>query len=82
MTVAWEWRSHEPAQEPADPDYPYGISVNVAGSLISSCELPLPYPAPGVGTWHLTCDACGFRVAVTAAGRADDPTKVRVPCQR
>jgi hypothetical protein len=82
VTVAWVERPDLAPWAPPDPDFPYGISVNIAGSLISTCELPLPYPAPGVGEWVLVCDACGFTTTITAAGQADDPTKIRVPCNR
>jgi len=79
--VRWVWRSREPAQNPPDPNYPYGIAIDAAGDAEAVCEIDLPYPAAGVGTWIVECETCGFSVAVTAAGRADDPTKVRIPCK-
>ena len=79
--VSWEWRSREPAKHPPDPDYPYGIAINLGRSRGPTCEAALPYPAPGVGTWFIVCERCGYSAAVTAAGRADDPTKVRVSCK-
>jgi hypothetical protein len=81
MTTEWVWRSHLPAQSPPDPEHPYGIALDVSRGARAACDLDLPYPAPGVGTWIVVCDVCGFSAAITAAGRADDPTKVRFPCK-
>lgn len=82
FTVAWTWRSREPANSPPNPAYPKGMVVWVADKEARSCAVPLPYPAPGVGTWALTCNECGYTAAVTAAGRADDPFRVVLPCRR
>jgi hypothetical protein len=76
----WKWRSREPAKNPPNPNYPYGIALDMAHGR-KSCEVSLPYPAKGVGTWFILCEECGATFAITAAGRADDPTKVRVPCK-
>ena len=81
MALKWLWRSRRPATSPPDPAYPYGIAVDVSLGAERSCVLDLEYPAPGVGTWIVTCDRCGYSAAVTAAGRADDPTKVTFPCR-
>lgn len=35
----------------------------------------------GPGTWLLKCAICGRSVGVTAAGRLDDPSEVRLPCK-
>ena len=81
FTTEWHWRSREPAKSPPDPNYPYGIAIDLSAGHSPACEEVLAYPAPGVGTWLLVCDVCGYSAAVTAAGRADDPTKVLVPCK-
>ena len=81
MTTEWVWRSREPAQSPPDPNYPYGIALDVSKGAAATCDIFLDYPAPGVGTWIVRCDVCGYTAAITAAGRADDPTGVRLPCK-
>jgi hypothetical protein len=78
--ISWVQRSNKPAQCPPDEDYPYGIAINIAGSNMPACEIKLDYPAPGVGSWVIVCETCGYKTVVTAAGRPDDPTKIRVPC--
>ncbi len=67
------------AQCPPNPDYPHGIDVAppISGP---SCKVTLPYPAPECGLHHVLCNLCGLTVAVTAAGRPDDPISVTVPC--
>ena len=64
----------------SDPNYPDGIDVNAGAS--PACKAELPYPAQCIGTWHVECKTCGCIVAVTAAGRRDDPRSVMVPCKR
>lgn len=78
-SIAWTWRSREPAKCPPDPDFPYGKAADFSFGA-RSCTVDLPYPAPGVGTWIIVCGLCGYSVGVTAAGRADDPTKITFPC--
>lgn len=78
--IQWAWRSLEPAKCPPNENYPFGKAADISGGK-KSCEVDLTYPAPGVGTWIVACDECGMTVGITAAGRADDPTKVRFPCK-
>jgi hypothetical protein len=68
------------AQCPPDPDYPHGIEVDGAPPGVPSCTARLPYPAPECGMWIVHCDECPMTIAVTAAGRPDDPVSVRFPC--
>lgn len=68
------------AQERANPQFPYGVHVDVAPGAIVSCKVELPYPAPECGVFCIQCQTCGFRGLVTASGRTDDPLSVRVPC--
>jgi len=68
------------AQCPPDPNYPEGIPLDVSQGR-PSCLVTLPYPAPECGLWIVTCRKCLTSVAITAAGRPDDPTSVRIPCR-
>lgn len=68
------------AQCEADPNYPHGIELHCPGVAVS-CKVALPYPAPECGWWEVECLSCGYLMIVTAAGRADDPVSVRLPCQ-
>ena len=81
LSLTWVLRSPNPATQPPNPDYPYGIALDMTKSAQRACSTQLPYPAPGVGTWFVICDICGLSVGVTAAGRADDPTQVKVACK-
>lgn len=75
------WKSAgRTAQCKPNPKYPNGIAVDVAGSR-KACAVSLTYPAPEVGSWFIKCAECGVSVAVTAAGRVDDPISVRIPCK-
>jgi hypothetical protein len=70
------------AQCPPDPEYPNGVALDVSDSAKLSCNVALPYPAPECGYWHIACDVCELSVAITAAGRPDDPVSARVPCAK
>lgn len=81
FTISWGWRSRLPARNPPNPDYPYGMALDVSKGAADTCSVDLPYPAQGVGTHVVRCDLCGFVAVITAAGRADDPTKIKLPCK-
>jgi hypothetical protein len=68
------------AQCPPNPDYPQGIEVD-ASQGAPSCAIDLPYPAPECGYFVVRCTLCGTSVAITAAGRPDDPIRVKLPCR-
>lgn len=68
------------AQCQPDPKYPNGRELDVSFGR-TSCVVDLPYPAKECGAYVVTCSACKLCIAVTAAGRPDDPTKVTVPCR-
>jgi hypothetical protein len=68
-------------QCPPDPNYPTGKYVDLSGGAAASCEARIPYPAPRCGVMAVTCDECGLRVALTVAGRPDDPHTVRLACR-
>lgn len=66
------------AQCPPDPRYPHGITIPY--NAPHKCLVELPYPAPECGVWRVECLTCGYSMLITAAGRADDPISVEVPC--
>lgn len=78
--VEWIDAGREPQCAP-NPAYPDGIDLDATqGSGAPSCLAALPYPARRCGRYEVTCKVCHLRVAVTTAGRPDDPRSVRVPC--
>jgi hypothetical protein len=72
---------HRVTTYPANPSYPRGSSIDVALDAPHACRVQLPYPAARCGMWVVTCRVCGYAIALTTAGRADDPCSVRVPCR-
>lgn len=81
MSVTFMPSGRGKAQCSPDPDYPNGKSLDIAAGG-PSCMFDLPYPAPECGAFVVQCDTCEMRIAVTAAGRPDDPVSIKVPCQR
>lgn len=80
MTFKIEWIDHgrEPQCAP-DPAYPFGKDID-AGVKVA-CKAVLPYPAKRCGLYIVECETCGTRVAITTAGRPDDPRSVAIPCE-
>jgi len=70
------------AQCVPNPEYPNGIALDVSKPGAPSCLVELPYPAPECGAWIVRCKECAMSVAVTAAGRPDDPISLKMECQR
>lgn len=68
-----------PTQKP-DPAYPDGREIDLRQAGQKGCCYNLPYPAPRCGVYIVECDVCGYRAAITVAGRPDDPNKVTMPC--
>jgi len=69
------------AQCPPDPRWPNGIALDAHGDDQGpTCLVALPYPAPECGAHLIECALCGTKVAITAAGRPDDPVSVRLLC--
>jgi hypothetical protein len=58
-------------------DSPTGV-VSASGW----CGTELPYPAARCGVYLVECQTCGFRCAVTTAGRRDDPCSISFPCHK
>lgn len=78
----WRDSGREP-RSPPNPDYPEGIDiVALSDPGAPRCSVQLDYPAKRCGTWFLRCLRCGFTVAVTTAGRPDDPKSITVNCRR
>jgi hypothetical protein len=81
MTLHARWYgTRRQAESPPDPHYPLGMLVDGTGGR-PSCSVSLTSPAPCIGEWFIRCDQCGMTALVTAAGRADDPHTVRLPCK-
>ena len=80
MKVVWHDSGREPECAP-DPDYPSGIDIRLNPLIDKKCLVSLPYPAKRCGHYQITCEKCGRTLAVTTAGRADDPKSIEVPCK-
>jgi hypothetical protein len=78
--VVWQDHKREP-QCPPNPAHPTGIDLSCAGDAKRTCKVDLPYPARRCGIYLVKCDVCGYSIAATTAGRADDPRSVTLPCQ-
>lgn len=62
--------------------FPDGMDVDLrADPEQKHCCTNVPYPAPRVGAYNIFCNKCKLRVAVTVAGRPDDPRTVTMPCK-
>lgn len=66
---------------PPNPAYPDGIDLDISSGQSVACTLELPYPAKRCGFYAIECRGCGKQIAVTTAGRPDDPRSVRIACQ-
>lgn len=81
FTVKWHDNGREPQVSP-NPQYPYGVDVDLSNGAMPSCQIAVPYPAKRCGMYEIRCDICGLSVAVSTAGRVDDPRSVRVRCRK
>lgn len=80
----WRIRWHDSGREPQcapNPRYPQGIDVDTTGGQQPACTTVLPYPARRCGHFEAQCRTCGLRVAITTAGRPDDPRSLTVACK-
>lgn len=68
------------AQCPPDPQYPNGMAIDGREPGKPFCAVALAYPAPECGMWLINCITCGMSMAITAAGRPDDPVSVKIAC--
>ncbi len=80
MKVTFLDSGREP-QCPPNPDFPMGKDADLSFGAEATCTAGLPYPAPRCGAMVVECETCGIRVAVTVAGRPDDPRSVKIGCK-
>lgn len=70
----------EPENAP-NPKYPDGIDVDLRKHALQKyCCKSLPYPAPRCGLYRIECKTCKVSIALTVAGRPDDPRSATIPC--
>lgn len=81
LSVKWFGAGGRRATEPANPQFPEGVMLDLSKGAQTTCEVDIPYPAEGIGIWRVECPLCGGTYAVSAAGRADDPRWLRVGCK-
>lgn len=81
FTIAWLDFGRGPKDEP-NPDYPAGIDMDASMGQVPSCWTEVSYPAKRCGAYIVQCDECLANVAVTTAGRVDDPRSVRLACRQ
>ena len=80
FNIKWDDAGREPKAKP-NPDYPDGIDLDATKGGAESCIALLPYPAKRCGTYIVECNLCGMRLAITTAGRPDDPRSVKIACK-
>jgi hypothetical protein len=79
LTAVFTPDGRQPTQPP-NPAYPNGMDIDVRPDE-PGCSIELTHPTKGCGVWVVACSICGIRVAITTAGRVDDPARVRIPCK-
>lgn len=79
--VTWHQRGGRP-KEPPNPAFPKGVDLDLTNGAKIACLVNLPYPPARkrLGLLTVRCDACGRTVAITTAGRPDDPRSVKLAC--
>lgn len=80
LKVEWVDGHREP-QCPPRPEFPAGIDLDASFGAAVVCSTDLPYPAKRCGHYVVTCSICGQTIAITTAGRADDPRSLKIACQ-
>ena len=80
FTVEWSDSGREPQCKP-DPAFPDGCDIDGSLGAQFACSVPLPYPAKRIGFYIVRCTLCAMSVAVTTAGRPDDPRSIKIPCK-
>jgi hypothetical protein len=80
FVIEWIDKHREPT-EPPNPAYPNGTGYDLALTAKHRCRVLLPHPASRCGIWLALCTRCSYSVAVSTAGRPDDPKTLRLPCK-
>mgnify|MGYP001571146432 CR=1 FL=1 len=78
-SIEWIDSGREPSCPP-NPQFPEGIDIKAIDPEENHCLVKLPYPAKRCGVYMIHCSLCDTTIAVTTAGRIDDPRSVEVPC--
>lgn len=81
ISVDWVDKGFESRIDP-NPDFPEGQDVDCSEGFMPACRTDLPYPAERCGMFVVSCKRCGQRIAVTTAGRTDDPRSLKMRCLR
>lgn len=79
LSVTFISHNRKPICAP-DPKYPNGIDLDLTKGAKVACLAELPYPAECCGVVIVRCTKCNESVAITTAGRADDPRTVKLAC--
>ena len=66
---------------PPNPDFPDGMDLDGIMPGERACKVDLEYPTARCGVYFIKCNRCMTVMAVSTAGRPDDPRSVRVPCK-
>lgn len=77
--ITWIDGAREPHCVP-DPRYPDGIDFDASNGREPTCTVALPYPAIRCGHYNVHCQKCRLVVAITTAGRPDDPRSLKLAC--
>lgn len=79
LTATW-YGNGKLAKCAPNPDFPNGKPLDFSRGSVY-CEIELEHPAPCIGAWVIECKQCGIKVALTAAGRVDDPSTIKLGCK-
>lgn len=80
LKVEWIDGKRE-ARSPTNPAFPDGMQIDISAGAVRFCYTVLPYPAARCGGYVIECDICHLKVALSTAGRADDPRSIKVACK-
>jgi hypothetical protein len=69
------------AKCPPDPMFPHGKDIDASHKSKHACTAQIPYPAPRCGLMVVHCSKCDQSVALTVAGRVDDPRSLKMACR-
>jgi hypothetical protein len=80
FNIKWTDHGREPQYAP-DPKFPDGVGLDLSKGAKNTCCASLPYPARRCGFYSVVCCKCKIKVAITTAGRVDDPRSVIIACK-